>query len=103
MSKYDFNVWLESQTGLDLSQIKANGLTAAADAELVAKGLRPEKPGVSNEQCAEFAQRVKNFLTFLGHSLKPNDVKDSDWKAYKPFCQALVEKKQMEKDALELF
>lgn len=103
MPEHDFDAWLQSQIGLDVPQIKDNGLAAAADAELVAKGMRPEKPGVSKSQSAEFAQRVKNFLVFIGWGVKPNGVTDGDWEAYRPFCQAFVEKQQMNKEALDLF
>jgi len=103
LSEHDFHAWLQSQIGLDSSQITTNGLAAAADAELVAKGLRKEKPGVSKSQSAEFAKRVKHFLVFIGWSVKPDGVTDSDWQAYRPFCQALVEKQQMDKDVLDLF
>lgn len=101
--EHDFYHWLQGQAGLDLSQMRDNAMAVTVDAELVAKGMRKEKPGVSKSQSAEFAQRVKHFLVFIGWSVKPNGVTDEDWQAYKPFCQELVEKQQMTNEALDLF
>ena len=103
MLKDDFNKWLNRQEGLDLEEMISNGIDVASDAELIAIGLRPEKEGFLREDCAEFAIRVKTFVTLIQYGLKDIRVLEDDWKSFKPFCEALVKKKKMDKAILNKF
>jgi hypothetical protein len=103
MLKDNFNTWLNSQQGLDLPEMVANGIDVASDAELIANGLRPENEGSHREDCAEFAIRVKTFITLLQYGLRDIRVLEDDWKSFKPICEVLIKKKQMDKTILDQF
>ena len=103
MLKDNFNTWLSSQQGLDLAEMIANGIDVASDAELIFNGLRPEKEGLNRDDCAEFSIRVKTFVTLLQYGLKDIRVWEDDWKSFKPFCEVLIKKNQMDKAILSQF
>ena len=103
MSGYDFHGWLESQIAFDSAQIVDNGLKFAAPTELIVNGLRRGEPGVSRSDHFLHAERVKQFLVFLQYFVKPNGVTEEDWQAYRPICQALVDRQQMQTEVLNLF
>ena len=103
MSKYNFEAWLNSQSGLDLPEMIANGFGVAADAELIASGYRPEEEGISKEECAKFAIRVKTFMTLLKSGHKDVRTTEADWQSFRPLCEALVKKKQMDQAILAKF
>lgn len=103
MSKYDFDTWLNSQLGLNLTDIIANGFDVASDAELIAGGFRPEEEGISKKECAEFAIRVKTFMTLIKFGHKDIRVLESDWQSFKLFCEVMVKNKQIDKLILDQF
>ena len=87
--EYDFDEWLQSQEGLDLPTIISNGFDAASDAELIANGLRAEVPDYTKDQCRDFAKDPR--------------VTEIDWHTFRPICDALVKKEQLEATVLDLF
>ncbi len=103
MSDYDFDSWLAGQSGLDYEQLKSNTFNAMVDAELRAKGLRPVDDGVSKEQYETFAVRVKALHTLLAYGEKDVRVSDDDWQTFRPHCEALVAKNQMDAGILDKF
>ncbi|MBC8337104.1 MAG: hypothetical protein ISR51_01465 [Rhodospirillales bacterium] len=103
MSEYDFAAWLESQIGQDFEQIRDDGLSKAAVLELTAKGITAKIPGLTRNECADLAERIKRVLVFIEYNVKPNSVSAEDWEAYRPLCEALVNKQQMKPESLALF
>jgi len=103
MSDYDFDVWLPSQANLDIETIKSNALTSAADAELRLKGLRPAVEGINDEQLEIFVRRVKTLFTILNSGERDTRTTDEDWQAFKPICEALAAKNQLDKAIVDKF
>jgi len=103
MLKYNFDFWLNSQLGLSLQEMIENGFDIISDAELIAVGFRPEEEDFSKEECGKFAIRIKTFMTLLKFGLKDVRVSEPDWQSFKPFCDALVDNKQMDKAILDKF
>ena len=103
MSKYDFDTWFKSQLDYDLSEILVNGFDVVSDAELISSGFRPVELGFSKVECLEFAIRVKSLMTLLKFGLKDKRTLKSDWETFKPLCEILVNKKQMNEIILSLF
>ena len=101
--EYDFDEWLQSQEGLDLPLIISNGFDAASDAELIANGLRAEVPDYTKAQCRDFATRTKTLMTLLKWQQKDPRVTEIDWHSFRPICDALVKKEQLETTVLDLF
>jgi len=103
MPEYDFSAWLQNQIGRDFEQIRSDGLSMAAELELVANGFTAKKPGLSRKECTDLAERIKRVLVFIEYNVKPDSVSGEDWQAYRPLCEALVNKQQMKPESLSLF
>ncbi len=102
MGEYNFGDWLQSQIGKDFTELLKNGEEDAAEAEVGSVGV---KGAVQKRESGslEFAQRVKQFLFFLRYGEKPDSVSDIDWQSYRPIIEALVKKRQMNDEVMDLF
>ncbi len=103
MSDYNFEIWLQSQSGLDFETLKTTTLDAVIDAELRAKDLRPPVEGVSKEQLEEFVVRGKTLYTLLNSRERDYRTTEEDWLLFKSLCQTLVSKNQIDASIMNLF
>ena len=98
---YDFDAFLTSMTPLDYIEILRRADAECARAE---RGLSG-RIGLHNPNLVDvtYARRVREFIFFMRHCIRPASISDYDFENYRPVVEALVAKGQMPSEALTKF
>jgi hypothetical protein len=99
---YDFNAFLKNMAKLEShAEIVQAATEECAKAEAASYGHR----GALHQALgsSDYALRVKEFLSFMQHLVRPGTVTDADFAKYRPIVEALVTKGQLKPTVLEQF
>ena len=98
---YDFDAFLTSMAPLDYIEIlrRADAECARAERGLSGRGGLRDRKLVD----VTYARRVREFLFFMQHRIRPASASDHDFESYRPVIEALVAKGQMTSEALTKF
>jgi hypothetical protein len=99
---YDFQQFLDAMAGMDYYEILVKAEQECASAERKSYGVRGA-PRQREMGSTVYARDVKRFLFFMRTGTKPDGVTEWDFAAYKPVCEALVEKGQFLPSILSYF
>ena len=102
---YDFQKFLNSVAELDYPEMLQS---AEREATAVEGRLAPRrgKKGIDKQHrllALDYLRRVKGFIFFLRHSMKPEGISEQEFQRFKPVVENLVEKARLESNILDLF
>jgi len=102
MQPYDINKFIERVKDKDHLAIIAEAQQSVYAAE---SGTSAVKGAVKKREAGalEYAADMKGLIFFLGNGIKPFGVSDHVFQSFKPIVQSLVDRKQLKKEALEVF
>ena len=100
--EYDFDKFLKAMAGMDYYEILVKADQECAAAERRSYGVRGA-PKQRQMGSTVYARDIKAFLFFMRYGAKPAGVAEWDFAAYKPVCEALVEKGQFKPSILDHF
>jgi hypothetical protein len=98
---YDFDAFLTSMAPLDYIEILRRADAECARAERGSSG----RGGLRDRKLVDvtYARRVREFLFFMQHRIRPASASDHDFESYRTVVEALVAKGQMTSEALTKF
>jgi hypothetical protein len=98
---FDFDAFLTSMAPLDYIEILRRADAECARAERGSSG----RGGLRDRKLVDvtYARRVREFLFFMRHLIRPASVRDYDFESYRPVVEALVAKGQLTSEALTKF
>lgn len=99
---YDFQQFLDAMAGKNYPEIIAIAEQELGSAEQGSRRTR----GVATQRESmrrEYAEQVGEFLFFMRIGVRPSNAPESDFKRYRPVCEALVEKGQFKPSILSQF
>ena len=97
-SEYDPIAWMQSQVGRDVGEIILEARNAIADID-----WRTSKVAKQEADAVDFAISLKRLVFFLELKMKPSGVTNSEWMLMRDIIRELVDKGQLNADALDVF
>lgn len=99
---YDIAKFLKSVAEKDYPDIISAADAACAAAERVSYGKRGA-PAARAAGSTDYISSLKAFLFFMRTGARPAGVGDTEFRLYRPVCEALVKKEQFKSSVLDLF
>jgi hypothetical protein len=100
--QYDFVDFIEKVKDMDYQDIMKVGDREVAEMESESySNLGPEMD--MDMERKKYSDRIKAFLMFMRHGVKPKGVSAYDFRLYRIVVEYLVAKEQMKPEAIEIF
>ena len=105
MSRYDFQVFLNSISGLEPLEMvwEAKRELAAVQRALSSGGGMNEADKQHEYRVMRYEQLLRAFIFFLRNGKKPAAISLSDFRLFRPLVERLVNRGQLEPSILDLF
>lgn len=101
-SPYNFQDFLERMARLDYHDILREADAECGRVQKVSSRVRGA-PRQRKMGSLQYLQRIKEFLFFMQHGIRPATASESDFQSYRPVVETLVEKGQIKPETLEVF
>jgi len=100
--RFDIGAFVDRVKEFDRLQIVAAAREEIARAEALSF-RRKGAVRAREEGSTQYAEILKGLVWFLEQGTKPFGVPPADFRRFRPICEALIEKQQMDAAALKLF